>query len=104
MRSTRKSIPIRFPRAIPRKKITRKKMAHLIVRRLEHYLPPKNLQQALANGWTIDEQLSWWEFHGGNKRTGFLFLKKKSAGGERLILSFTALYDVGRPHFLGERP
>jgi len=66
---------------------------------------PKSLQEALEHGWRIDEELTTWEFCGNsNKRRGFLFLKKKSAGAERLMLSFTALYDVGRPHFLGERP
>ena len=86
------------------RKITRKKMARVIARRLDRYLPPRSLQHALDGGWRVDEELSWWEFHGSSKRTGFLFFKKKGAGAERLMISFTALYDVGRPHFLGERP
>jgi hypothetical protein len=61
---------------------------------------PRSLEEALTQGWTIHEDLAGWQFRGGNRREGFILLRRKGTA-ETLIVRSTALYELGRPHFLG---
>lgn len=63
---------------------------------------PVTFVEALENGWTIHEQLSTWVFYDANKRDGFFFLTRKGSKTPKLIVPFTAYYELRTPYFLGE--
>jgi hypothetical protein len=75
---------------------------------------PRNIIEAVNQGWQIVEQSSSWHFDGGmrpgeyfrwrdaNAREGFFRLKKPRSR-ETLFVPFLALYDMGRPYFLGDK-
>jgi hypothetical protein len=65
---------------------------------------PRSLEEALAQGWTVREQLASWQFNGSNRREGFLMLGKGGPGETRtLMVRHLALYELGEPYFVEAR-
>jgi len=67
-----------------------------------HDRTPQSLEEALKQGWRINEQLSSWNFTAANKRDGFFFLTRQGSGkdSKRLIVPFVALYELQKSYFL----
>ncbi len=59
---------------------------------------PQSFEDALKQGWKVEEQLSAWNFRHSNKREGFLRLVKAKSG-KTLMVRYSALYDFGTPYF-----
>jgi hypothetical protein len=64
---------------------------------------PRSLVDAVNQNWEIVEQLSSWRFKGANVRDGFFRLTKKGSA-KTLMVRYRALYDLGQPYFLEDRP
>jgi hypothetical protein len=64
---------------------------------------PSSFSEALAAGYTVQEQLSSWQFRTANKREGFLMLTKGKVNSSTLVVPCVALYDLGAPYFLDSK-